>query len=144
VSAAPGIGVRLGDWPTLGTVAAPVRIAVFVREQGFPADEEFDDDDPRALHAVADVGGAAVGTGRLLPDGRIGRMAVIASARGAGVGAAILQALIDAARERGDAAVVLSAQVSAVGFYLRHGFEPQGGVYDDTGVPHRAMRRTLR
>ncbi|MFN7570738.1 MAG: GNAT family N-acetyltransferase [Betaproteobacteria bacterium] len=136
--------VRLGSWAELKAEAAPIRFAVFVDEQKVPAEIEIDEWDEPSLHAVArDAQGRAVGTGRLLPDGHIGRMAVLAPARGAGVGSVLLTALVEAARERGHAEAVLSAQTHAIPFYRRHGFVEEGEVYDDAGIPHRQMRRRL-
>jgi predicted GNAT family N-acyltransferase len=95
-------------------------------------------------HAIArDAGGRVVATGRLLPDGHIGRMAVRRAARGAGVGGAVLQALIAEAARRGLREVALAAQTHALDFYLRHGFEAVGEVFMEAGIPHRAMRRTV-
>jgi len=82
--------VELGDWAALQRWAIPIRTTVFVEEQKVPAEMEIDDWDPQCVHAVAfDGEGTAQGTGRLLPDGHIGRMAVLKSARGAGVGSAL-------------------------------------------------------
>ena len=121
--------------------AEPVRRAVFVDEQKVPAEMELDEFDPPSLHALAfDGEGRVLGTGRLLPDGHIGRMAVLRQARGTGVGSALLQALMQAARARGDREVVLSAQTHAVPFYERFGFVAEGEQYDDAGIPHRMMR----
>ena len=87
--------------------------------------------------------GEAVGTGRLLPDGHIGRMAVAQSARGHGVGSAMLTALMDEARRRGHSQAVLSAQTHAREFYRKHGYAVFGEEYDDAGIPHVEMRRAL-
>ncbi|MCS6945945.1 MAG: GNAT family N-acetyltransferase [Sutterellaceae bacterium] len=138
------VRIELGDWPRLRAEAEQIRFEVFVREQKVPAEIEIDADDPRSLHALArDAGGRAVGTGRLLPDGRIGRMAVRAEARGHGVGSAILQALIEAARQRGVREVVLHAQQHAVAFYTRHGFVAEGEPFEEAGIAHQLMRRRL-
>ncbi|MFC3108789.1 GNAT family N-acetyltransferase [Undibacterium arcticum] len=133
--------IKLGDWTTLQPEAQAIRFDVFVREQQVPADIELDEMDPVCLHALAyDAGGQAVGTGRLLPDGHIGRMAVLKVARGTGVGGAILQALMQAAQQRGDRSVVLNAQTRAEGFYGRFGFVRDGDEFDDAGIPHIEMR----
>jgi predicted GNAT family N-acyltransferase len=137
---AAGLVLRLGDWATLGAPAAVVRRAVFVDEQRIPEAMEWDAHDAASLHAVVFVDGAPVATGRLLPDARIGRMAVLAPWRRAGVGARVLRALIEAARTRGDATIELSSQAYVCAFYARHGFEAVGEVYDDAGIPHRTMR----
>ena len=139
--AEPAIEVRLGAWIDLREEAAPIRYAVFVDEQKVPAEIELDDWDALSLHALAlDAQGRVLGTGRLLPDGHIGRMAVLQSARGQGVGSALLRALLQAARARGDREVVLSAQTHAMPFYEKAGFIAEGDDYDDAGIPHRQMR----
>lgn len=138
------VRVELGAWVDLAHEATPIRHAVFVQEQGVPAAIELDEWDPLSLHAIArDGDGRAIGTGRLLPDGHIGRMAVLRAARGSGAGTAILLALMDAARERGHREVVLNAQTHAASFYRRLGFVEEGDVFDDAGIAHIAMRRAL-
>ena len=112
-------------------------------EQGVAPELEMDAMDAQCIHAVAYEGGRAIATGRLLPDGHIGRMAVLKQHRGRGVGGAVLVKLMEAAKKRGDREVVLSAQVQAIAFYSAHGFEPQGGVYEEAGIPHQDMRRAL-
>lgn len=132
--------LRFGDWAAMQADAKPIRMEVFVREQNVPADLEMDDRDAGCLHAVAyDADGQAIGTGRLLPDGHIGRMAVLRPARGSGVGGAILEGLMARARERGDARVMLSAQTHAAEFYLAHGFAMAGDVFLEAGIPHIEM-----
>ena len=124
--------------------AEPLRFAVFVEEQKVPAEIELDQFDARSVHAVAfDASEHAVGTGRLLPDGHIGRMAVAQSARGTGVGSALLMALMAEARRRGHQTAVLSAQTHAVAFYRKHGYTEVGAPYDDAGIPHVDMRCKL-
>jgi predicted GNAT family N-acyltransferase len=135
--------IRLLDWPSAQADAKPIRFTVFVDEQRVPAEIELDEHDARCVHALAYVDGQPVGTGRLLPDGHIGRMAVLKSQRGKGIGKALLRALVEAARRRGHREVLLSAQVQAVGFYRAEGFEPEGPVYEEAGIPHQAMRRAL-
>lgn len=135
--------IEIGDWSRLEPLAAPVRRAVFVHEQGVPEALEWDAGDAQCLHAVARIDGEVAGTGRLLPDGHIGRMAVLAAYRGRGVGAAILRALIDEARARDHPQVELSAQRHAEGFYARLGFHPVGAPYDEAGIPHIRMIRRL-
>ena len=115
-----------------------------MREQGVPLELEWDQMDAQCDHALAySDDGAAVGTGRLLPDGHIGRMAVLKEWRGKGVGALLLQALVDQARTRGHAAARLNAQIHAAGFYRRYGFEDEGPEFMEAGIPHVAMQRDL-
>lgn len=130
-----------GDWSSLGKAASAVRHEVFVLEQGVPEEMEWDAMDTRSLHALAvDPSGQALGTGRLLPDGHIGRMAVRAAVRGQGIGGAILDALMETAQRRGDRFVLLHAQIHAEPFYRRHGFVPEGGQFMEAGIPHILMR----
>lgn len=131
-------------WEQAQPVAGPLRFAIFVGEQNVPAGIELDDMDASCVHAIAyDVDGKAVGTGRLLPDGHIGRMAVVKEWRRRGVGAEILEALTSEARKRGHAEVLLSAQLQAAEFYREHGFVAEGKVYEDAGILHQKMRKKL-
>ena len=121
-----------------------IRYAVFVEEQKVPEELEWDDADELAYHVLALSGAREpIGTGRLLPDGRIGRMAVALDWRSRGVGAAILQALIERAKAAGFTRVHLHAQTHALGFYARYGFVVEGEEFDEAGIPHRAMALTL-
>jgi predicted GNAT family N-acyltransferase len=135
--------IDLLDWDAAQEEAMLIRFAVFVEEQRVPADLEMDEYDAQSVHALAYADGQAIGTGRLLPDGHIGRMAVLKAWRGQGAGKAMLRKLIDAARERGLREVALSAQVQALEFYRAEGFAPEGAVYEEAGIPHQAMRLRL-
>ena len=150
--AAPAPALLLGAWDELGDHARAVRTAVFLVEQRIAEEEEWDEWDARALHAVArDAHGAPIGTGRLLPPafdadvriGHIGRMAVLQSARRAGVGGALLRALMQAAPAYGYRAIVLHAQSYAASFYARHGFVAEGEEFLEVGIPHMKMRALL-
>ncbi len=141
---APTFFVRLCDWDAARVQARGIRELVFVREQGVPLELEWDEHDPHCDHALAYAAdGSAVGTGRLLPDGHIGRMAVLKEWRAMGVGALLLQALIERARLRRHARVCLNAQTSAAGFYRRYGFEVSGPEFMEAGIPHVPMHRDL-
>jgi predicted GNAT family N-acyltransferase len=136
--------LEIGDWSALQAKAAPIRLEVFVHEQQVPLEEEIDALDAVCIHAVAfDAQGFALATGRLLPDGHIGRMAVLKAVRGQGLGSAVLQALVQQARQKGFIEVVLSAQTHAQAFYVRHGFVPEGPEYLDANIPHVLMRKAL-
>jgi predicted GNAT family N-acyltransferase len=132
--------IELLDWEAAQREAMRIRFTVFVEEQRVPADLEMDDNDATSLHALAYAEGRAIGTGRLLADGHIGRMAVLKEWRGQGAGRGMLRRLIAAARQRGHAEVALSAQVQALEFYRAEGFEPEGAVYDEADIPHQVMR----
>ena len=148
-AAAPPFRVQAVEYPRAMAELHGIREAVFVREQQVPAELERDALDPACLHVVARaLDGEAIGTGRLVPPSldqpaKIGRMAVSQAMRGSRIGRHVLDALMKAARERGDQEAVLHAQVSASAFYARAGFSERGSVFDEAGIPHVEMVRTL-
>lgn len=127
--------------------AYAIRRRVFIEEQHVPEEIELDAEDARAFHALATLGGDAIGCGRMLEHGdqevKIGRMAVLPPLRGTGVGREILRFLMDRARSRGFRKAILHAQLSAEGFYLKEGFTPVEGVFDEAGISHRKMEKLL-
>ena len=137
--------LTMGGWAALGDAAASVRRSVFIDEQGIDESEEWDDDDLRATHVVlSNLWGWPVATGRLIPGdepgaARIGRMAVLRCARGAGLGRRVLLALMDEARTQGRFDLSLHAQCSAQPLYASAGFQPEGEVFDEVGIPHQKM-----
>ena len=137
--------VRRAHWQRDREHLRGIREAVFVREQRVASELEWDGLDESCLHVLAeDRNGVPIGTGRLLPDGHIGRMAVLAAWRGRGVGSAILTELLRLASQKAMSEVVLNAQLHALGFYERHGFAAEGEVFVDAGIDHRRMRRALK
>lgn len=139
-----GIEVREANWADEETIVRRIRNLVFVREQQVPAEHEWDGRDDAATHLLAfDHRGDAIGTARLLPDGQIGRMAVLAERRGFGVGRALLDAAVAAARERGDYEVFLNAQTHALRFYETAGFMPVGAEFEEAGILHQRMEMPL-
>jgi YbgC/YbaW family acyl-CoA thioester hydrolase len=144
----PMLDVRLGTWDQVGREAQAIRTAVFVQEQQIPAEMEWDAADASCMHAVAyNRFGMALGTGRLLEHSpgvaKIGRMAVLQALRGAKVGRALLDTLVECARQRGEHEVLLHAQMSAAGFYTRAGFTIRGSPFDEAGIAHVEMVRAL-
>jgi predicted GNAT family N-acyltransferase len=136
--------VRRADWARDGAALAAIRRAVFVVEQRVSEAEEWDGLDADCTHVLAlSAAGAPIGTGRLLPDARIGRMAVLMAWRGRGVGGALLQALIALARERGCGETRLHAQTHAAGFYRKFGYVAVGDEFMEAGIPHIEMRLAL-
>lgn len=147
---------RAVDESDIATAYA-VRYEVFVGEQGVPADLELDELDAHADHFVAAVGEVGVAAGRLVVEpagfadvepalgavGHLGRLAVRAERRGTGLGAALVRAIEERARDRGLRVVVLAAQTHAIGFYERLGYRAYGEVFDDAGLPHRWMQRPV-
>ncbi len=138
--------ITIGNWSDLAARARGLREAVFVAEQKIPAEIVWDaaDTDADAVHGlVVNRFGNPLATGRLLQAapqiGRIGRMAVHQAVRGSRIGRQLLDGLIDAARTRGDTEVMLHAQASAIPFYLRSGFVPQGEMFVEAGIDHLEM-----
>ncbi len=139
-----GLELSLLDWREAEALALPLREQFFVVEQCVPLELERDEFDPVCRHALLRLAdGRVVATGRLLPDGHIGRMAVAAKWRCRGLGGRVLEALVAEARRQGFEAAVLNAQVQAEPFYAAHGFAAEGEVFMDAGIPHRTMRRRL-
>ncbi|MBD0695229.1 GNAT family N-acetyltransferase [Streptomyces sp. CBMA123] len=151
------VSVRVASGDADLELVRAVRREVFVVEQNVPEELEYDEYDATSVHVLA-VGtdGAGLGTGRLIfgdqalkltggAEGRVllGRLAVVAAARGTGLGVELVRAIEAAGRERGAVEVELHAQVQALGFYERLGYVAEGPVYDDAGIPHRTMTRLL-
>jgi predicted GNAT family N-acyltransferase len=142
------VRIELMPWENARAEASRIRLKVFVEEQGVPRDIELDERDVECVHALAYEESKVVGTGRLVPPAegaasQVGRMAVLPEFRGRGVGSRILEELMDRARQCGEKQLTLSAQIHAVEFYRNHGFQPMGEIYDEAGIPHRKMRRSL-
>jgi predicted GNAT family N-acyltransferase len=140
----PGWRVIPARWMEHAAALTQVRREVFVDEQGVPEELEWDGRDAACAHFLAvDAHGIPIGCARLLPDGHIGRMAVLREWRAQGVGTALLRAALAEAKQRGQRIARLSAQVVATGFYRKHGFKPVGKEYLDAGIPHVDMERKL-
>lgn len=122
-----------------------LRRIVFIEEQGVSEADELDGLDDNCLHLLARDGAKPVGTARVLFDGevaKIGRVCVLKSHRGTGLGAGLIRAALAEAKGRARRAR-LGAQVHALGFYEALGFTAVGPVFDDAGIPHRDMVRDL-
>ena len=138
------VTVLICPWFEARERARAIRYTVFVEEQGVPVELEWDEWDEPSWHALALAeDGTPVATGRLLPDGHIGRMAVLGSVRGTGVGALVLEALMKKAAELGYPELVLNAQTHAAPFYARAGFAQVGDEFEEAGIPHVEMRKRL-
>ncbi len=131
--------------------AFAIRMRVFVKEQSVPQEIELDADDKRAIHFLACIGSRAVGTARVVRQhgsAKIGRMAVLKSYRGRGVGKKLLQRATETAKKRGARKIYLHAQVPVIGFYESMGFRCVGPVFDEAGISHRKMilkpRKTVK
>lgn len=139
----PPIQVIEADWTRHGPLINAIRRRVFIEEQRVPEALEWEARDAQCDWFLAWVDGHAVGIARLTPDAHIGRMAVLPEWRRRGVGRALLQAALRRARERGLPSVSLHAQTHALGFYAREGFQAEGEVFLEAGIPHRRMTLTL-
>lgn len=136
--------VRPAEWSRDEAAIANLRREVFIAEQHVPESLEWEADDARHRWFVAESRLGLIGIARLTAAGRIGRMAVRRPFRGKGVGTALLRAALAAARLAGISRVDLSAQIHAEGFYARLGFVAEGDVFQDAGIPHRAMYLNLQ
>ena len=126
-------------WEEARPFAYPIRLAVFVHEQKVPEELELDDDDPTAWHAVVFQDGQAIATGRLLRNGKIGRLAILREYRGLGLGSELLKTLVSYGRQEGIKQFFLHAQTSAIGFYERLGFKAIAPVFNEAGIDHIKM-----
>ena len=135
--------VRLCRWHEASARLRDVRHSVFIVEQRIPEALEWDGRDHDATHALAeDRDGGAIGCARLLADGHIGRVAVLAPWRRRGVGSALLRRLVDEATRRGDVRTIVNAQVAAMPFYARHRFAARDEWHEEAGIAHCVMERT--
>lgn len=143
-AAGAGVTIERAPWATHEASLAAIRRAVFIVEQAVPEDEEWDSADASCEHFLARAAdGEPIGCARLTPAGQIGRMAVLASARGQRVGWQLLHAAIERARALGLRSVFLHAQTQALPFYAKAGFVAHGELFLDAGIEHRAMTLEL-
>ncbi len=140
----PTVVVHLLPWEQAQARAYPIRLAVFVGEQGVPSELELDEEDPLAWHAVAEYDGLSLGTARLQGDGKIGRMAVLKTYRHQGVASAMMNALLDHGQRQGIQQFYLHAQVEALRFYERFGFKANGPVFNEAGIAHQRMELHIK
>jgi len=136
--------IRPATWQQDETALRTIREQVFMQEQHVPEALEWDGEDEAAFHLLAeDADSNPIGTARMLADGHIGRVAVLAAWRSRGIGKALMLRMLQQARTAGHHAVFLDAQVEAIDFYRTLGFCEEGEVFMDAGIPHLHMRRTL-
>jgi predicted GNAT family N-acyltransferase len=131
--------------------ALAVRRLVFVEEQQVPEEleiDEHDEQDSATVHFVAYAGDKPVGASRLRPYapgvGKVERVAVLGSERGTGLGRQIMLAMEETARQQGFTKLKLNAQTHAQRFYEKLGYTPVGDVFDEAGIEHIAMEKTLQ
>lgn len=131
--------ITIAGWHTTPALRE-IRQAVFIDEQQVAAELEWDEHDAAATHFLMSLDGVAVGTARLLANGRIGRVAILPSARGKGFGQILMHAIMNHAQQVGIPRLELSAQTQALGFYEQLGFVVCSEVYLDAGIPHQTMQ----
>jgi predicted GNAT family N-acyltransferase len=137
--------IRIANWQNDDQLFRSVREDVFVKEQQVPVEMEWDGFDSDSLHVLAiDKNGRPIGTARLLPDGHIGRMAVLKEWRKKGVGSALLRRLLVEVEKRKFQQVALNSQRYAVDFYKKFGFQIEGDEFIDAGIPHVKMVRNMQ
>ena len=134
--------IQEASWTQDMLALRKIREVVFVIEQKVPMELEWDDKDETAIHVLAvSSSGEEIGTGRLLPNGQVGRMAVLSNWRNSGVGSKILSQLLIIAKNKGITPLFLNAQVSAIAFYKRHGFQVIGNKFMEAGISHQRMEK---
>ena len=134
---------RIVHYNEYGDQIRNIRIDVFIKEQGVPRELEFDGLDSAAIHCIVFDEDLVVGTGRMLPDGHIGRIAVKKTYRGKGIGKMIMKSLIDKAIKMQFTEVWLSSQYYAKDFYKKLGFIEIGDIYKEADIDHIKMKKKL-
>ncbi len=133
------ITIRTANWPQEQELLRQLRNTVFVQEQNVPVDIEWDGYDQEATHFIAfDHNGDAIATARLLPSGKLGRMAVLRNWRDHGIGSQVLRYVLRWSKSNFEK-IHLHAQVQAIPFYQRAGFQPYGERFYEAGIEHQAM-----
>lgn len=136
--------VHLVSWHNGEPLLRAIREAVFIQEQGVSPNLEWDGLDESSQHVLAlSANGDAIGCGRITPDGKIGRVAVLPAWRGKRVGSAILEALLGYAHSHDYQVLELNAQIEAVKLYHRYNFTEEGEVFMDADMPHIKMKLSL-
>lgn len=137
------IKIEHGTWQNLHLAAQDIREKVFIQEQHIPEHEEWDEMDEVSLHFIVWENNHAIATARLLPNNSIGRVAVLKSYRGLGIGFKLMQEMIFVARQEQRIFLQLSAQVHAISFYEKLGFQCEGSEYLDCEIPHISMQMEM-
>ncbi|MGK8803205.1 GNAT family N-acetyltransferase [Acinetobacter seifertii] len=131
------------DWEQLEKDVKYIREQVFIQEQGITPEDEWDDFDAIAVHFMVYDKEQLIATARLLPQHSVGRVAVLMPYRKQGIGKILMQHIIDYARNQKLPYLKLSAQTHVTAFYEALGFQVQGEVYQDCGIPHIDMTLAL-
>jgi len=141
------ISIQITHWDEAKSHVMPIRREVFINEQQVPEELEWDEFDQDALHAIVKKEQEVIGTARLIIDGqdaRLGRMAIKKDFRGQGIGQEMLEALVTKLLELHVTLIKLHAQVHAVSFYAKLGFEAHGEIFSEAGIDHVNMQKVLQ
>ena len=132
--------IRIASWQDEASILRIIRTAVFIHEQQIPEDLEWDEFDLISMHVLAlNSDGQPIGTARFLPDGHVGRMAVLKEWRGKGLGSAMLLRILEELRSQHMQKAILNAQTTVVKFYEKFGFQVSGKEFMEVGIPHVRM-----
>ena len=131
------------DWNHSAETLKSIRTEVFIKEQCVPEELEWDDNDQKCVHFLVTSDGKAIATARLLETGQIGRMAVLKPYRGQGIGQALMEKLMEKAKQMNLESVFLNAQINATSFYKKFGFVEQGDLFNDANIVHKRMVKLL-
>ncbi len=127
------------SWALHQDALRSIRDRVFVDEQEIAPDTVYDEKDPDSTHFLLSEGEQLLACGRLQPDGKIGRMAVLPEYRGQGLGRRLLDGIVHYGRHKGYRRLYLHAQSHAAEFYAAAGFEQFGEEFEEADIPHVAM-----
>jgi len=133
--------IIITSWKENQTPLSLVRKKVFIEEQNVPEELEWDNEDKNCIHVLALDGNKPIGTARMKEDGHIGRMAVLKEYRNKDIGSSLLQELIEYAQINNYTKLYLHAQVDAISFYEKHGFNVCSNIFMDAGIPHKTMTK---
>lgn len=139
----PPFQIKHVKWQDAANELQKIRIEVFIKEQKVPEELEWDNADLTCQHLLVMIDNQGVATARILSSGQIGRMAVLKDYRQQGIGSAMLTSLLEVASTMNLQSVFLNAQVEAILFYKKFGFVEQGDLFNDAGIMHKRMTKTL-
>ena len=141
--------INTTNWQADKDALTRIRDIVFIQEQKVPEYLELDEHDKIATHFIAlnitsnGRSTTPIGCCRILPSGKIGRLAVLKDFRGRGIGTHLLLTAIKHAKQQQCSTVYLDAQISAKSFYYHEGFVEEGDIFLDAGIEHIRMRKVL-
>jgi predicted GNAT family N-acyltransferase len=135
--------IQMVTWASHQRQLRAVRTPVFIEEQAVTPEFEWDDIDATAVHLLATLDNEPIACLRIIEYEKIGRMAVLKSYRGRGLGAALLLEAVAICKKQGSKSVYLSAQTHAIEFYRKAGFKQISDEYCDVDIPHVDMQLDL-